>query len=102
MSRLGTERLCCCALAACHRRQPKPDQFSVIIARDSTVTHVRRMTMSDRNRVPPANDGVDTTAGSSPDPAEGKGPLRGLPPFPDLLTGNDAEGVEPRSGSPAG
>jgi hypothetical protein len=58
--------------------------------------------MSERDRMTPTNDWVDTSAGSSPDPAEGKGPLRGLPPFPDLLTGNDAEGVDPESGSPAG
>jgi hypothetical protein len=58
--------------------------------------------MSDHDRDTPTNDWVDTTAGSSPDPAEGKGPLRGLPPFPDVLTGNDPQGVDPESGSPAG
>ena len=58
--------------------------------------------MSDRNRETPTNDWVDTTAGSSPNPAEGKGPLRGLPPFPDLLAGEDPGAVDSGSGSPAG
>jgi hypothetical protein len=49
--------------------------------------------MSDRDRDASKADWVDTTAGSSPDPAAGKGPFRGLPPPPDVAAG-DVEDVD--------